>query len=56
MRELVATVVAKAGLSAADRGEMALGVGLAGLSSAEDAARLPPRFPAGRELRSPMTP
>jgi len=45
MRELVATVVAKAGLSAADRGEMALGVGLAGLSSAEDAARVAAALP-----------
>ncbi len=37
--ELVATVIAKAGLGAASRGKMALGVGLAGLSSVQDAVR-----------------
>jgi glucosamine kinase len=40
MRELVATVIDKAGLGGASRDEMALGVGLAGLSSAHDAARV----------------
>ena len=45
MRELVATVIAKAGLGAASRGEMALGVGLAGLSSAQDAARVAAALP-----------
>ncbi len=43
--ELVATVIAKAGLGAAHRGEMALGVGLAGLSSAQDAARVAAALP-----------
>jgi len=55
MRELVATVIAKAGLGAANRGEMALGVGLAGLSSAQDAALvaaavLSDRYVTGRFL------
>ena len=45
MRELVATVIAKAGLGAASRGEMALGVGLAGLSSAQDAGRVAAALP-----------
>jgi glucosamine kinase len=45
MRELVATVIAKAGLGAANRGEIALGVGLAGLSSAQDAARVAAALP-----------
>ncbi len=45
MRELVASVIAKAGLGAANCGEMALGVGLAGLSSAEDAARVAAALP-----------
>jgi glucosamine kinase len=40
MRELVATVIDKARLGGANRDEMALGVGLAGLSSAHDAARV----------------
>ena len=40
IRELVANVIAKAALGAANRRETALGVGLAGLSSAEDAARV----------------
>jgi len=43
--ELVATVIAKAGLGAASRGKMALGVGLAGLSSAQDAARVVAALP-----------
>ncbi len=43
--ELVATVIAKAGLGAASRGKMALGVGLAGLSSARDAARVAAALP-----------
>jgi glucosamine kinase len=45
MRELVASVIAKAGFAAASRGEMALGVGLAGLSSAEDVARVAASLP-----------
>ena len=45
MRELVATMIAKAGLGASSRGEMALGVGLAGLSSAQDAARVAAALP-----------
>jgi glucosamine kinase len=45
MRELVATVIGKAGLAAESRRAMALGVGLAGLSSAEDAARVAAAFP-----------
>ena len=43
--ELVATVIAKAGLGGSSRGEMALGVGLAGLSSAQDAARVAAALP-----------
>ena len=45
MRELVATVIAKAGLDAESRGKMALGLGLAGLSSAQDAARVAAALP-----------
>jgi glucosamine kinase len=45
MRELVASVIVKAGFAAASRSEMALGVGLAGLSSAEDAARVAASLP-----------
>jgi glucosamine kinase len=45
MRELVATVIAKAGLGAASRGEIALGVGLAGLSSAQDGTRVAAALP-----------
>jgi len=45
MRELVASVIAKAGLGGASRDEMALGVGLAGLSSARDAARVAAALP-----------
>ena len=43
--ELVAKVIARAGLSAASRREMAIGVGLAGLSSAQDAARVAAALP-----------
>ena len=43
--ELVATVIAKAGLGAKSRREMALGVGLAGLSSAQDAALVAAALP-----------
>ncbi len=43
--ELVATVIAKAGLAAASRGKMALGVGLAGLSGAQDATRVAAALP-----------
>jgi len=50
MRELVASVIAKAGLAAASRGEMALGVGLAGLSSADDAARVAAALPGWRRV------
>jgi len=45
MRELVASVIAKAGVPGANRGKVALGVGLAGLSSAEDAARVAAALP-----------
>jgi glucosamine kinase len=45
MCELVASVIAKAGLVAAKRSEIALGVGLAGLSSAQDAARVAAALP-----------
>ena len=40
MRDLVASVIAEAGLAGSSQGETALGVGLAGLSSAQDAARV----------------
>jgi glucosamine kinase len=43
--ELVAKVIAGAGLSALSRREMAVGVGLAGLSSAQDAARVAAALP-----------
>ena len=43
--ELVAKVIARAGLGAASRREMAVGVGLAGLSSAQDAARVAAALP-----------
>jgi glucosamine kinase len=43
--ELVAKVIAKAGLGAKSRREMALGVGLAGLSSAQDAALVAAALP-----------
>jgi len=43
--KLVAAVIAKAGLDPTSRGKMALGVGLAGLSSAQDAARVAAALP-----------
>ena len=43
--KLVAAVSAKAGLDPTSRGKMALGVGLAGLSSAQDAARVAAALP-----------
>ena len=45
MRELVATVIAKAGLGSGRCGEIALGVGLAGMSSTQDAARVAAALP-----------
>ncbi len=44
VRAQVEAVCAKAGLAAADRARLALGLGLAGLSSAEDAKRVEARF------------
>ena len=48
--ELVATVIAKAGLGAKSRREMALGVGLAGLSSAQDAALVAAALPGWAQV------
>lgn len=45
IRDLVTSVIAKAELAAVDPGEMALGIGLAGLSSGEDAARVAAALP-----------
>ena len=43
-RAQIEAVCAKAGLAAADRARLALGLGLAGLSSADDAKRVEARF------------
>ncbi len=44
VRAQIETICAKAGLAATDRARLALGLGLAGLSSADDAKRVEARF------------
>ena len=50
--QLVGGLIAKAGLDPASRGKMALGVGLAGLSSAQDAARVAGALPGWAQVEA----
>jgi glucosamine kinase len=52
MRAAVDEVLEKAGLSAADRGSIAIGLGLAGFKEASDSARVAAAFPGFRLVRA----
>ena len=52
MRAAVSEVLDKAGLSGADRGSIAIGLGLAGFKEASDSARVAAAFPGFRLVRA----